>query len=92
MEPALTFLGGFRDMSTLSPHGACLLRKPGLIWLNAVSDAMACVAFFATAFVLGLYSQGMVEAHPQAQKSPRPIGPGTLPTMWKFPRTPYLWA
>ena len=42
-------------MSTLSPHGACLLWKPGLIWLNAVSDAMACVAFFATAFVLGFY-------------------------------------
>ena len=42
-------------MSTLSPHGACLLWKPGLIWLNAVSDAMVCVAFFATAFVLGFY-------------------------------------
>ena len=30
-------------MSTLTPHGACLLWKPELIWLNAVSDAMlAC--------------------------------------------------
>jgi hypothetical protein len=43
MEPALTFLGGFRDMSTLSPHGACLLWKPGLIWLNTVSDASRAV-------------------------------------------------
>lgn len=42
-------------MSTLSPYGACLLWKPGLIWLNAVSDAMVAVAFFATAFVLGFF-------------------------------------
>ena len=42
-------------MSTLTPHGACLLWKPELIWLNAVSDAMVAVAFFATAFVLGLF-------------------------------------
>ena len=40
-------------MSTLTPHGACLLWKPELIWLNAVSDAMVAGAFFATAFVLG---------------------------------------
>ena len=42
-------------MSTLTPHGACLLWKPELIWLNAVSDAMLAVAFFATAFVLGFF-------------------------------------
>ena len=42
-------------MSTLTPHGACLLWKPELIWLNAVSDAMLAGAFFATAFVLGLF-------------------------------------
>src|SRR5215468_5724259 len=42
-------------MSTLSPYGACLPWKPGLIWLNAVSDAMVAVAFFATAFVLGFF-------------------------------------
>ena len=38
------------------PHGACLLWKPELIWLNAVSDAMLACAFFATAFVLGLFA------------------------------------
>ena len=27
-------------MSMLIPHGACLLWKPELIWLNAISDAM----------------------------------------------------
>jgi len=43
------------DMSTLLPHGACLLWKPGLIWLNAISDAMAALAFFMTAFVLTLF-------------------------------------
>src|SRR5262245_66318310 len=42
-------------MSTLTPRGACLLWKPELIWLNAVSDAMVAGAFFATAFVLGLF-------------------------------------
>jgi len=43
------------DMSTLLPHGACLLWKPELIWLNAISDAMVAVAFFTTAYVLGFY-------------------------------------
>ena len=42
-------------MSTLTAHGACLLWKPELIWLNAVSDAMLAAAFFATAFVLGYF-------------------------------------
>jgi signal transduction histidine kinase/CheY-like chemotaxis protein len=42
-------------MSTLTPHGACLTWRPELIWLNAVSDAMVAVAFFATACVLGYY-------------------------------------
>src|SRR5258708_37318641 len=43
------------DMSMLIPHGACLLWKPELIWLNAASDAMVAVAFFTTAFVLGSF-------------------------------------
>ncbi len=42
-------------MSTLTPHGVCLLWKPELIWLNAASDATVAVAFFATAFVLGSF-------------------------------------
>src|SRR6202163_3228999 len=42
-------------MSMLIPHGACLLWKPELIWLNAISDAMVACAFFTTAFVLGSY-------------------------------------
>jgi signal transduction histidine kinase len=44
------------DMSTLLPHGACLLWKPELIWLNAISDALFAGAFLATAFVLGLFA------------------------------------
>ena len=39
-------------MSMLSPHGACLLWQPELIWLNAISDTLIAGAFFATAFVL----------------------------------------
>jgi signal transduction histidine kinase len=48
--------GGILDMSTLTPHGACLEWKPELIWLNAVSDAMLSVAFFVTAFVLAFFA------------------------------------
>src|SRR5712672_4240876 len=42
-------------MSMLIPHGACLLWRPELIWLNAISDAMVAGAFFTTAFVLGSF-------------------------------------
>src|SRR6267154_385685 len=48
-------LGDILDMSMLIPHGACLLWKPELIWLNAISDAMVAGAFFTTAFVLGSF-------------------------------------
>jgi signal transduction histidine kinase/CheY-like chemotaxis protein len=44
------------DMSTLVPHGACLLWKPELIWLNAISDALLAGAFFVTAFALALFA------------------------------------
>jgi len=44
------------DMSTLVPHGACLLWKPELIWLNAISDALVTSAFFTTAFVLAFFA------------------------------------
>src|SRR5580700_6107879 len=54
-RPMLPLIGDLMDMSTLLPHGACLLWKPGLIWLNAISDAMAALAFFMTAFVLTLF-------------------------------------
>ena len=42
-------------MSKLTEHGASLLWKPELIWLNVVSDAMVSVAFFTTAFVLAFF-------------------------------------
>jgi hypothetical protein len=41
-------LGDILDMSMLIPHGACLLWKPELIWLNAISDAMVACAFFTS--------------------------------------------
>jgi signal transduction histidine kinase/CheY-like chemotaxis protein len=41
-------------MSTLTPHGASLLWKPELIWLNAISDAVTAAAFFAIALFLAL--------------------------------------
>jgi len=42
-------------MSTLMPHGACLLWSVQLIWINAISDALTAIAFFATAFILVFY-------------------------------------
>jgi signal transduction histidine kinase/CheY-like chemotaxis protein len=41
-------------MSTFSPHGACLLWQPELIWLNAISDTVIAAAFFAIALFLAL--------------------------------------
>jgi hypothetical protein len=54
-DRAVRFLEGILHMSMLTPHGVCLSWQPELIWLNAVSDAMVAVAFFATACVLGFY-------------------------------------
>jgi len=42
-------------MSTFTPHGACLLWSRELIWLNAVSDTLVAIAFFAIAFVLAYF-------------------------------------
>src|SRR5882672_7737781 len=50
----LTLFGDILDMSTLTPHGACLLWKPELIWLNAISDSLIGGAFFAIALFLAL--------------------------------------
>jgi signal transduction histidine kinase/CheY-like chemotaxis protein len=50
-----TSFGNILDVSMLMPHGACLLWKPELIWLNAVSDALIASAFFAIAFVLAFF-------------------------------------
>jgi len=44
------------DMSTLVPHGAHLLWKPELIWLNAISDALTAAALFTIAFVLAFFA------------------------------------
>jgi len=43
-------------MSKLTEHGASLLWKPELIWLNVVSDALIAVAFFTTAYVLAYFA------------------------------------
>ena len=42
-------------MSKLTEHGASLLWKPELVWLNVVSDAMVAIAFFTTAYVLAFF-------------------------------------
>jgi signal transduction histidine kinase len=52
----LPLFGNILDMSTLIPHGACLLWKPEWIWLNAISDALIAGACFTTAFVLAFFA------------------------------------
>jgi signal transduction histidine kinase len=42
-------------MSTLIPHGACLLWQPELLWLNVISDALIAIALLTTAFVLASF-------------------------------------
>jgi signal transduction histidine kinase len=44
------------DMSTLVAHGACLLWKPELIWLNAISDGLLAGTFFFIAFGLAFFA------------------------------------
>src|ERR1700674_5081423 len=56
VRPVLTLVGDIMDMSTLMPHGACLLWKPELIWLNAISDALTAGALFAVAFGLAFFA------------------------------------
>jgi signal transduction histidine kinase len=51
----LSRFGDILDMSRFTPHGASLLWKPELIWLNAISDALIAGTFFVTAFVLGFF-------------------------------------
>jgi len=51
----MTLIEDLMDMSTLVPHGAALLWKPELIWLNAISEALIAGAFFAAAFVITLF-------------------------------------
>src|SRR5258708_34412909 len=51
----MPLLEDLMEMSTLAPHGACLLWNPGLIWLNAISDALIAGAFFAAAYVLARF-------------------------------------
>jgi hypothetical protein len=35
------------DSSGLTPHGFCLLWKPGLIWTYALSDTVIGLAYFS---------------------------------------------
>jgi signal transduction histidine kinase/CheY-like chemotaxis protein len=53
--PPYDIFGESLEMSTFIPHGASMLWKPELIWLNAISDLLLAGAFFTTAFVLALF-------------------------------------
>jgi signal transduction histidine kinase len=50
-----SFFADTLDMSTLMPQGACMLWKPELLWLHAVSDALIGGAFFTVAFFVAFF-------------------------------------
>jgi signal transduction histidine kinase len=52
----MTLIGDLMEMSTLAPHGACLLWRPDLIWLNAISDGLVACALFVIALALALFA------------------------------------
>ena len=47
-----TILSALFDPAALTPHGFCLLWEPGLIWLQATSDALIGLAYFSIPVVL----------------------------------------
>jgi signal transduction histidine kinase len=47
-------LGDF-DSSGLAPHGLCLLWRPELVWLHAVSDGLIALAYFSIPIVLSVF-------------------------------------
>jgi signal transduction histidine kinase len=50
-----SFFADTLDMSTFMPQGACMLWKPELLWLHAVSDALIGGAFFTVAFFVAFF-------------------------------------
>jgi hypothetical protein len=42
------------DLSTLSPHGICLLWEPLLIWLHVTFDAIIAASYFSIPFALAI--------------------------------------
>ncbi len=43
------------DPSDLTPHGFCLLWRPGLIWLHAISDAATGLTYFTIPLALAVF-------------------------------------
>ena len=45
------------DPNGVTPHGFCLLWRPGLIWTYAVSDAAIALAYFSIPLALGVIAR-----------------------------------
>lgn len=48
----LEFWNRFFDSSSFIPHGHCYLWKPGLVWLNLVSDALIALSYYSIPITL----------------------------------------
>ncbi len=44
---------GFFLPNDFLPHGQCLLWRPGLLWLHAVSDTLITLAYYSIPITLG---------------------------------------
>src|SRR6266702_2860346 len=42
----------FFDSADLTPHGVCLLWRPGLLWLHVLSDSAIGVAYYSIPLAL----------------------------------------
>jgi PAS domain S-box-containing protein len=47
-----TLLAGFFDTEGFMPHGYCLMWRPGIFWLNLVSDAVIALSYYSIPFIL----------------------------------------
>ena len=55
MPNLISSLLGYFDSTELAPRGLCLLWRPELIWLNAVSDGLIALAYFSIPIVLSVF-------------------------------------
>jgi signal transduction histidine kinase len=57
------FIKGLVSGDGLSPHGLCLLWRPGLIWTHAISDAIIGLSYFSIPLVLASFVTQRRDVH-----------------------------
>jgi two-component sensor histidine kinase len=49
------FVSDFFDDRLLSPHGICLLWRPGLLWTHVIADTLIGLSYYSIPFALGFF-------------------------------------